>query len=172
VAAVNYHFGDKERLYEALLRYASRHAGVQPPLVQRGDGAADPAEHLRSFVTWFVSHTLGRGRPAWQAKLLAREMIEPSPALDSLVKDEIQPLFQTLESICHDLLGDGATDEERRFVVRSVIGQCLHYRHSQPVIARLNPEDRYRPGFVRRLSEHITEFSLGGIERLARRRRP
>jgi hypothetical protein len=51
-----------------------------------------------------------------------------------------------------------------------VIGQCVYYRHAKAVIARLHPEERYQPDDIRRLAHHITEFSLGGLERLARAR--
>lgn len=168
VAAVNYHFGDKERLYAELLRYAARHRDDEYPGRAGAPGALAPALRLRQFVEWFVGRTLGQGRPAWRANLLARELIDPSPALDTFVQAEIRPLFAALEEICRELLGPGASDEGARFAARSVAGQCLHYRTSLPVIARLHPEDQYRPDFVHRLTEHITEFSLGGLERLAR----
>jgi AcrR family transcriptional regulator len=153
VAAINYHFRDKESLYEAVLRYAHRHAAERYP-----------------FVEWFLFRTLGEGRPAWQAKLLAREMIEPTRALDSLVQTEILPLFEALESICRELLTEGAPEEEARLATQSVFGQCIYYRHAYPVVTRLRPGERYSPEYIRRLADHITEFSLGGLERLAKGR--
>ncbi len=168
VAAINYHFRDKESLYEAVLRYAHRHAVERYPLAEVSAGGSSPAERLGAFVEWFLFRTLGEGRPAWQAKLLAREMVEPTRALDSLVQTEILPLFEALESICRELLDPAASDEEARFATRSVFGQCIYYRHAYPVVARLHPGERYRPEYIRRLARHITEFSLGGLGRLAK----
>src|SRR3712207_5289373 len=68
VAAVNYHFGDKERLYTEVLKYAHRCAIVKYP---PGMGLAPeaPAEQrLRGFVMSFLSRMLDDGRPAWHAK--------------------------------------------------------------------------------------------------------
>jgi AcrR family transcriptional regulator len=169
-AAINYHFGDKEALYEAVVHHAHRHAAERYPLTRASKAVGTAAERFRAFVEWFLFRTLCEGRPAWQAKLLAREMIEPTRALDSLVENEIRPLMEALEALCGELLGPGARPEEARLVARSVAGQCLHYRHAQPVIVRLGPEERYGAAHIRRLADHVTEFSLGGIERLARER--
>jgi AcrR family transcriptional regulator len=169
VAAINYHFRDKESLYEAVLRYAHRHAAERYPLTRAAEGLS-AADRLRAFVEWFLFRTLGEGRPAWQAKLLAREMIEPTRALDSLVQTEILPLFEALESICRELLTEGAPEEEARLATQSVFGQCIYYRHAYPVVTRLRPGERYSPEYIRRLADHITEFSLGGLERLAKGR--
>lgn len=169
VAAINYHFGGKEGLYEAVVNHAHRHAAERYPLVKASETAGDPATRFRAFVAWFLSRSLCEGRPAWQAKLLAREMIEPTQALDSLVEKEIRPLTETLESLCRELLGPEATPAQARRVARSVTGQCLYYRHAQPVIARLDQKDHFTPTFIRGLVDHITEFSLGGIARLTER---
>ena len=47
-------------------------------------------------------------------------------------------------------------------------GHRLRLQNARPVIARLHPEERYTAAFIGRLVDHITEFSLGGIERIAK----
>ncbi|MBI5014572.1 MAG: CerR family C-terminal domain-containing protein [Deltaproteobacteria bacterium] len=170
VAAVNYHFAGKEGLYEAVVHHAHRHAAERYPLASASETPGSPADRFRAFVEWFLFRTLCEGRPAWQAKLLAREMIEPTRALDTLVETEIRPLLETLQSLCRELMGPGADDDEVRLAARSVLGQCLYYRHAQPILARLHPEERYSPEYIRRLAAHVTAFSLGGIEKLANER--
>jgi AcrR family transcriptional regulator len=171
VAAINYHFGDKERLYEAVVRYAHRHAAERYPL--EGDSprsSAGAPGRLRTFIEQVLFRTLSEGRPAWQVKLLAREMIEPTRALDSLVHTDFRPILDALDSICREFLGPDVPEREVRLATRSVIGQCVYYRHAKAVIDRLHPEERYQPEDIRRLADHIAEFSLGGLERLARAR--
>src|SRR6266436_8582572 len=87
VAAVNYHFGDKEELYAAVFTYA-RSCAVAPFDEQVTPGI--PAEErLRVFVRAVLTRFFDEGRPAWLGKLLAREMIDPTKALDSLINEQI-----------------------------------------------------------------------------------
>jgi hypothetical protein len=99
---------------------------------------------------------------------MAWEMIEPTSALDSLVANIIYPLEQRLRTIVRELLGPGASDEQVRFCQLSIIGQCLHHRHAQPVIRRLFPDQHYGPEDLQTLADHITRFSLQALQGLAR----
>jgi TetR/AcrR family transcriptional regulator, regulator of cefoperazone and chloramphenicol sensitivity len=101
---------------------------------------------------------------------MAWEMIEPTAALDSLVANIIRPLEQRLRAIVRELLGPGATEEQIRFCQLSIIGQCLHHRHAQPVIQRLFPDQQYGPENLDVLADHITQFSLQALQGLARAR--
>src|SRR5215212_6345145 len=62
VAAVNYHFGDKEKLYAEVLNYAHRAAMVHVPSAPAAD--ATPEQRLRGFVHAMVRGFLSEGRPA------------------------------------------------------------------------------------------------------------
>jgi AcrR family transcriptional regulator len=167
IAAVNYHFGDKESLYIAVVQYAHSYAlqKFPPDLALRPDATAE--ERLRGFIRAFLLRILDEGRPAWHGRLMAREMVEPTRALDALVEQSIRPQFEMLSSIVRRLLGPSASDEVVRRCGASVIGQCLHYYHARAVIARINPHLRYTPEDIERLSDHITRFSLGGLTKLA-----
>ena len=94
VAAVNYHFGDKEQLYSEVLRYSHACAlRKHPPEL---NGTATPEERLRFFIGSFLRRVFDGGQPAWHEKLMSREMVEPTGALDDLVKQEIQPRYRQL----------------------------------------------------------------------------
>src|SRR5262245_12590039 len=65
VAAVNYHFGDKDRLYEAVVRFAHDCALAEyPPQLGVEEGAA-PEVRLLAFVRSLLLRVLDQGRPAW-----------------------------------------------------------------------------------------------------------
>ena len=105
VAAVNYHFGGKERLYAETLKYGA-HVALEkfPPDggLRRG---ASPEEALYVFVLSFLKRFLAMGARDWSGKLCAREMVEPTAALDDLVQEVVQPLSQRLHRIVRALLG-------------------------------------------------------------------
>ena len=127
-----------------------------------------PALRLRTFIHDLLFSLFDEGMPAWHGKLMAREMIEPTTALDALVEIIIRPMAEKLSAIVRELLGAGATDEQVRRCQLSIIGQCLHYRNARPVIQRLFPQQQYEPEDIQALADHITRFSLSALQGLAR----
>ena len=167
LAAVNYHFRDKEGLYAAVLEDAHRRALEKYPLDTPDYEALPAAGRLRVFIQHAIFKLFADDLSAHRFKLMAWEMIEPTAALDSLVGNIIRPLEQRLRAIVREFLGPEASDEQVRFCQLSIIGQCLHHRHAQAVILRLFPEQQYDPENLRKLADHITQFSLHALQGLA-----
>jgi hypothetical protein len=67
-----------------------------------------------------------------------------------------------------EIIGKNVAETELRRCVHSIVGQCLFYRHSHPVLQRLHPKLRYDHKEIEAISEHIAEFSLAGIRHLER----
>jgi AcrR family transcriptional regulator len=167
LAAVNYYFGDKERLYAAVMEYAHACSLEKYPLAQ-GESSDIPApERLHGFIHHLMNSIFGEGVPSWLGHLMAREMIEPTEALDNLVEQTIRPMSRRLAAIVRELLGAGMSEKQVRFCQMSIIGQCLHYRHARPVIKRLFPQQEYGPEDIKALADHITRFSLCALRGLA-----
>jgi AcrR family transcriptional regulator len=167
IAAVNYHFGDKEHLYIAVLKYAFS-CGLQkyPPLLGL-DSQSPPEQQLRAYIRSFMLRCLGEGSPAWLGKLMEREMAEPTQALDILVHEAFRPLFGLLMSIVRQLLGPRAQPADVQLCADSIIAQCLHYQHARPVLRRVAPELRFDSADIERWTNHIAEFSLAALRQLA-----
>lgn len=170
VAAVNYHFRDKEGLYAEVLRYSHQCSlAKQKEGIAAMAGGSVPAEQrLRMFIRTFLLRAFDSGRQSWHGKLVAREMTEPTQALDGLVQDEIRPRAMFLEQTIHDLLGPGATQDVMRRCARSVVSQCVFYHQCRPVIQRLHPEQGFDPDDLQALADYIADFSLAGIAGIAK----
>jgi AcrR family transcriptional regulator len=164
IAAIHYHFGDKERLYTAVLQFGARKVLERfPP--DRGLGpSSTPEERLFAYVRSFISRFLDPAGPDWYGKLCAREMMEPTQALDALVRDIIRPLAERLHVIVRDLSQHSLAEEQVRLCSMSVIGQCLFYHHNRPAIERLYGTELYAGASIELISRHVTDFSLNALK--------
>src|ERR1700679_2181673 len=73
VAAINYHFGDKQGLYSETLRYWARESLAKYPPSLGVDESATPQQKLHAYIKSFLFRILDEGRPAWYGRLIARE---------------------------------------------------------------------------------------------------
>ena len=164
LASVNYHFGDKAELYAAVLRrLADDRAHVVPPdalLTGR-----DPAARLRQFIRHVCTAMVGCERAPWEQILMARELAQPTAALDPLRDTVMRPLSDRLSRLIAELLNVPATDPAVGLAAASVLGQCVYHLKPPALLSCLHPQMPGRSD-VERLADHIAAFSLAGIRAL------
>ncbi len=162
VSAINYHFGSKMGLYQAVIKKQSEDMIATYPLETEELRRADPALRLR----WLVHNLLRRVFTTQQdekIKICVREFVEPTEALDFLVKEVLSHQFAIMKSVVGAALGRAADDDEiHRFTV-SVTSQCFHYGLAEPLLTRLGVKIPRSDAEIEALAEHITRFSLAGL---------
>lgn len=161
LAAVNYHFGDKEQLYLQAIMEAHRCGAELPSDEQFFVGT--PAEQLRRFIRHFLSHILVmQHATGWHQKLIVREMLRPTQALEVLVREAIRPKFNRLLRILEQVCPE-ATTQRLSLIGFSVIGQCLHYKMARPIMQHLIGENEFATLDVDALTDHIAGFTLAAL---------
>ena len=170
IAAVNYHFRDKEGLYAAVLEHFAHEANARYPAHGGLPQDASPEDLLRAFVRALLLRIIDQGHQSVHGRLMAREMVEPTRALDRIVEQIIRPMYGRLCGIVKALAGPRATLAQIEASAKSVVGQCLFYRHCSAVLERLEgrrPEARDLDA----LADHLVGFSLHAIRGIASRPR-
>jgi len=175
VAAGNYHYGSKRKLYVEVLR--AQFTAIRALLRARGaalpEGALERLRRrqlvalLRARVNVMLDLLIGPP-PGLHGTLMHREMCDPSEAMPVIVDEFILPMFGEMRAIVARL----APGAERRALERcvfSVVAQALFYRFTMPAMLRILGVPAYPRGLARELAGHITEFSLGGMERVSHR---
>jgi AcrR family transcriptional regulator len=170
VAAVNYYFGDKEKLYMAVLRSVSKVNADKYPPYALSHCEAPPEQQLRAYIHALLQRIFDEGRPGWHIKIMARELIEPTHGIDMIVEEGARPYHQALTAIVRALLGPCANPDAVRLCTLSILGQCAYYHHARQVIRRLYPEQRYGEEDIAQLAQHITAFSLEGLRQFTQER--
>ncbi|HKW31333.1 MAG TPA: CerR family C-terminal domain-containing protein [Verrucomicrobiae bacterium] len=166
VAAVNYHFGDKETLYAEVLRHSQQKAFEKYPPLLGVAADAPPEEKLRAFVRSFLLRIFDSGSTTQFGRIMSREMVEPTEALDLLLEVRIRPMADLLRGLVAEILDCSPDDEKIRLCCFSVVSQCVFYHHCRTMITRLFPEQRLDASVVEQLAGHIARFSLAAMKHL------
>ena len=163
LAAVNYHFGDKERLYIEAAKDARQTLENNVPLPQDFD-SADPETALRMFIRTLAHRMLDRNVESWRHELLVREFTNPSRACEEIMQESILPFMDRLHEIIRRAMPDDVPDHTIRQLAFSMISQCAYYRLQDRVVAMLTPEEQLERHFTPEcLADHVTRFSIAAI---------
>ena len=168
VAAVNYHFRDKLGLYTEVLRQSiSANQGeiVQDALTK----ANTPEEALRLLIAGMLRRMCDDDRPAWNFRIMAHEMAQPTPVLGHVINDVLRPRYTQLRGIISLILHLSPEHPTTRLCAHSVIGQVIHYVHARPAINILWPDLNLSKAEDRQtVANHIADFTLRNLHALAK----
>lgn len=171
VAAVNYHYGAKEKLYAEVLDFVFA-GSDQAPRAALATPAEGPAEErlaafIRAFVRSIYQSCAGFDDCELGAVFLY-EMARPSPGLDRIVERYIRPDADVLRALVREYLGPAAPAETVWACGGSIVGQALYYCAIGPIVERLRPDSGVADSFLDDFAGHVTRFSLGGLEAVRR----
>lgn len=162
VAAVNYHFQCKEKLYIEVFRHLFE--GFRKPLLSIPDQVHDAASWKRALTEW-VEYTLristnDEPPDCWITQLTARERTDPTSAMQILYKQFFEPLKLAVDRIVRMGMPQDCTDADVQMVTISLMSQCTVYHHRKPPWKKLLlPPDVNREAWVARTAQ----FIVGGI---------
>lgn len=166
VAAVNYHFGDKLGLYRAVLQAACDRMRETTDTARAAGIGHSAEDRLRIYISIFINRLLADRRGTVH-RLVTREMMDPTPALDTIIEQGVRPRMEYLSDVIADLIGCDSTDPRVGRSVASVWTQSAAYV-ANPIAERLGGPIAPTPTDVDAIARHITDFSIAGIRAIAR----
>lgn len=174
-ALVQYYFGNKEGLYTAALKFLFEQGpdavGALPPPPAPGDPGAQLGvlQSLRNYVRAFLEDLFACHDPEHFSPEMhsavhlfwTREMMNPARERVEMIRAHIQPHVDYLNACLRVLRPD--LDEEGQFLTGCSIHSQIMFFHRDMAMITLIRGVAYRPEDIDRLTDHITEFSLGGL---------
>lgn len=170
-AAVNYHFGGKEKLYLAVWEIAAskmQSAETMPTL----DGGDNPDAVLRRFISWFMRLVItNTGPDNWTGDLLAHETADPTPAAMSIFVERCcRPVRDELRRIVSARIDADPTSRRVNDIVYGLIAMCINPKHSASIYAALGHEIPSDEADIAVLADTIADLALFGLTGIARDR--
>ncbi|GAB6125244.1 TetR/AcrR family transcriptional regulator [Humidesulfovibrio idahonensis] len=167
VAAVNYHFGNKERLYISVLQDYMQREHERHPHDEGVTPQSDPKDRLRTYIRSFLLQTLGDGNLENErlGKLIKQEYVEPSKYFAEIFEKHCRPGLELLKDIVRQYLPEHTETTISR-CASSIIGQCVLFDIGKEALNLMTPELTLRESNIEHITDFILEFSLSGIANL------
>lgn len=171
VAAVNYHFGNKETLYREAWRQSFRDSmRAHPP-----DGGVDPKAPPRQRLAGLVVALLRRitDKNNKEFHIVNKELANPTGLLEEVMKEEMLPLRRRIIGLMGQVLGSQCSERQVRFCAISILSQCV-------IPAFINMAERlgtspegesWEVHDIDEYAEHVITFSLAGMAAIVRERK-
>lgn len=160
IAAINYYFGDKERLYIEAVKYAHACSAKDLPLPMLPEGTP-PVEKLKVFIREMATRMTQPTRPS-SLRLMMREMSQPTAAAQEIVREFIQPMAFGLRAIVREVLPN-IPESQGLMVGFSIIGQVLFYRQNRPVAELIFGKEPVDALSTDDIADHVTRFTLAAL---------
>jgi len=172
VASINYHFGDKQKLYHETVIYAHSccHDSVEKPT----QPASDPTVRLRQLIEQILFSMVVNEDGPWQVRLLTNEIQHPTDTCRQLVREHFRPFLTELSQAIADVAIDPVPADVISTLAMSIIGQCMIYRfapatHAMTICPEAEIDSAPLPKQIdlAKLAGIITTFSIAGIRATA-----
>jgi len=163
IAAVNYHFGDKEKLYDAVWHCAFLLSTQTYPLEANLPENPSIEDYLHGYASAILHRIFSEDKNGLFAKLLHREMASPTLALGKIAKDYLVPQSQHITRVVEKVLGTDGDEALLALCRHSIIGQCAFYNFSRPLRQQMIGRETMTEQEIDRTARHIARFSLGGL---------
>ena len=168
LAAINYHFGNRDGLYRAVLHEGHKHFVSLENLTALAQSVLSPQQKLEAFIDGMVASLFDD--KGWHNRVCAREILAPSPHFASLIGEGVMPKFRLVADILGDITGIPPGDPALARCVVSIMAPYLMLL----VIDRdtPNPFQALLSQPVEELAAHLKRFAVAGLlaERSARQR--
>jgi AcrR family transcriptional regulator len=164
VAAVNYHFGGKDKLYVAVLEDFIERAQVKYPAGMDTTPDSPPQERLRAYIRSLLYRLAGDGDPLYERLgiLLTKEFLEPSEHFLGVMDRYLSPQHEVLIGVLRELM-PGADERSVHLCAAGVAGHCLLFDNAKQVIRRMSPEMALENLGVETVADFVYRYALAGI---------
>ena len=165
IAAVNYHFRNKEGIYKSVVDYLfdkTSSETVSKTIV------STEAEWKKELFSWVLDILTSASNPSslsrWKNNILFREILDPSEVFPEIFKKYFKPYFSSIEYYVRCGVSADTSKEQIYIIIFSILSQSLFYGQNKVIVQQL-----FKSNFIKKenqMKEIATYITNGACSRL------
>lgn len=167
LASINYHFGNRGGLYQAVLAEAHRRLISMEALQGLTAANLTACDKLKKFIAGLVEGAAGN--KGWHIRVLGREFLSPSCHFQVFKQNEILPKFRLILGIISEITSIPPNDPALLRCAISVLAPCAMLlvigRNVLPIAEVVSSTPR------KALAAHLYDFAIGGLKTIGQEHR-
>lgn len=165
MASINYHFGSRKGLYQAVLVTAHHHLLNSEELLALAEGHSSPEQKLQ----WLFKNAIAsaRHKDEWYIKVLSREIFAPSQHLQAVISGDIAPKLLAVRGIMSELTHLPVDHPAIDRCLLSVMAPCILMLASGSISA--GPMNNVLATQEDELVEHMMTFAIAGLKGISQK---
>lgn len=161
LASINYHFGSRSGLYQAVLTEAHRRLMDLADLQRLAQSPMPAADKLRALIDQMV-RSAAQGSDGWHSTVLTAEFLAPSSHILTLFQSVVPTKASLVMVILGQITGIPANDPALLRCLLSVMAPCLLLQIGRRDIP--GPAQAVLKMPREALVEHLHRFALAGLQ--------
>ncbi|MCP1659404.1 TetR/AcrR family transcriptional regulator [Neisseria perflava] len=158
LASINYHFGNRNGLYQAVLQEAHKRLISLERLQQTAQSGLSAEEKLAELMNQVVHNLLGN--TGWPVRIMAQTLLQRSETLQ-LLESEVLPKAALVRQIAADISGLPADSIELRRCMLNIVSPMFAlflFQDGLPAPLRGIEQDSEA------LARHLCRFAVAGLK--------
>lgn len=159
LASINYHFGSRDGLYQAVLVEAHRRFMRYEEISVIVASERTPEQKLHALLATLAGRIIDDA--PWNMTVLAREMLAPSDHLSQLFRDEVAPKTDLVLGVLSEITGIPVDAPELMCCLISFGAPCamliIFPENLSPISRTIHQMT------ATALAEHLYRFTMGGL---------
>lgn len=166
LAAVNYHFGNKQNLYMEVFRCLWKPRAMR--VLARFERVLEAQKEVtlqgivQAVAEAFIKGPLSDEERLRHAQLLIREMARPTEAFEMVIGEVIGPFQQKLVELIRPFMAREMGRVALLLHIQSIISMVTHFNFARNSVMRITGM-KYDDRFTDELVKHVVQFSLSGL---------
>lgn len=158
LCAINYYFGSKQKLYEAVVDEVI--ATINGQLFNSKalpEEKVSPQEEIKTIICRFFDFLCGNAISDVQAMLMVNEIFSPSTAYDNFYPKIIEPIHRRISYLTAKILRMDENEPEAMIITHTLFGQAIIFRiHKEALLRRMNIK-KYTPEVLDNIKKQIAQ---------------